>query len=138
VVSFLDEVAQELVQADLVIARSGAGSVAELCAVGRAAILVPFALAADDHQRRNAEALARAGGAVVVPQSEASSERLAREVIALANDAAARVRMADAARALGRPHAAREVARDLLQLAGIGARRGNGDGRAKRSEVASV
>ncbi|HMJ51523.1 MAG TPA: undecaprenyldiphospho-muramoylpentapeptide beta-N-acetylglucosaminyltransferase [Polyangiaceae bacterium] len=138
VVPFLDDVAQELVQADLVIARSGAGSVAELCAVGRAAILVPFAQAADDHQRHNAEAVARAGGAVVVPQGDASSERLAREVIALAKDAAARVRMADAARALGRPHAAREVARDLLQLAGIGARQGNGDVGAKWSEVANV
>jgi len=128
VVPFLDDVAEELVRADVVIARSGAGSVAELCAVGRAAILVPFALAADDHQRRNAEAVARAGGAVVVPQSNASSERLAREVITLAKDAALRARMADAARALGRPHAAREVARDLLELAGIAVRRGNGDG----------
>jgi UDP-N-acetylglucosamine--N-acetylmuramyl-(pentapeptide) pyrophosphoryl-undecaprenol N-acetylglucosamine transferase len=126
VIPFLDEVAHELAQADLVIARSGAGSVAELCAVGRAAILVPFALAADDHQRRNAEAVARLGGAVVVPESEASAERLAREVIALGKDAGARVRMADAARALGRPHAAREVARDFLELAGIAARRGNG------------
>ena len=126
VVPFLDDVANELAQADLVVARSGAGSVAELCAVGRAAILVPFARAADDHQRRNAEAVARAGGAVVVPESNASSERLTREVIALSKDVTARVQMADAARALGRPHAAREVARDFLELAGIALRRGNG------------
>jgi UDP-N-acetylglucosamine--N-acetylmuramyl-(pentapeptide) pyrophosphoryl-undecaprenol N-acetylglucosamine transferase len=126
VVPFLDDVAKELGAADLVIARSGAGSVAELCAVGRAAILVPFALAADDHQRRNAEALARAGGAIVVPQSDASSERLAREVIALGRDATARVRMADAARAMGRPNAARDVARDFLEMAGIAVRRGDG------------
>jgi UDP-N-acetylglucosamine--N-acetylmuramyl-(pentapeptide) pyrophosphoryl-undecaprenol N-acetylglucosamine transferase len=137
VVPFLDDVAEELVRADLVIARSGAGSVAELCAVGRAAILVPFAQAADDHQRRNAEAVARAGGAVVVPQSDASSERLAREVIALAKDAGARVQMADEARALGRPHAAREVARDFLELAGI-ARRGNGDVGAKVTSEGSA
>ena len=126
VVPFLDDVAKELACADLVIARSGAGSVAELCAVGRAGILVPFALAADDHQRRNADAVARAGGAIVVGENEASPERLAREVIALGRDATARVRMADAARALGRPDAAREVARDLLELAGI-VRKGNGD-----------
>ncbi|HMI86156.1 MAG TPA: undecaprenyldiphospho-muramoylpentapeptide beta-N-acetylglucosaminyltransferase [Polyangiaceae bacterium] len=140
VVPFLDDVASELARADLVIARSGAGSVAELCAVGRAAILVPFAQAADDHQRRNAEAMARAGGAVVVPQSDASSERLAREVIALAKDAAARVRMASAARALGRPHAARDVARDFLELAGIGVRRENGNvgTRSAVSEVRNV
>jgi UDP-N-acetylglucosamine--N-acetylmuramyl-(pentapeptide) pyrophosphoryl-undecaprenol N-acetylglucosamine transferase len=125
VVAFLDDVAGELGRADLLIARSGAGSVAELCAVGRASILVPFALAADDHQRRNAEALSRAGGAVLVLESDASSDRLAAEVTALANDGTARVRMADAARALGRPDAAREVARDLLELAGIGVR---GDG----------
>jgi UDP-N-acetylglucosamine--N-acetylmuramyl-(pentapeptide) pyrophosphoryl-undecaprenol N-acetylglucosamine transferase len=138
VVPFIDDVAHELARADLVIARSGAGSVAELCAVGRAAILVPFALAADDHQRRNAEALGRAGGAVVVVERDASPERLAREVVALAKDAALRVRMADASRALGRPHAARDVARDLLELAGIGARRGNGDVTRGRSEVANV
>jgi UDP-N-acetylglucosamine--N-acetylmuramyl-(pentapeptide) pyrophosphoryl-undecaprenol N-acetylglucosamine transferase len=138
VVAFLDDVAGELGRADLVIARSGAGSVAELCAVGRASILVPFALAADDHQRRNAEALSQAGGAVLVLESDASSDRLAAEVTALANDGTARVRMADAARALGRPDAAREVARDLLELAGIGVRRGNGDVSRDRGEVANV
>jgi UDP-N-acetylglucosamine--N-acetylmuramyl-(pentapeptide) pyrophosphoryl-undecaprenol N-acetylglucosamine transferase len=138
VVPFLDDVASELSQADLVIARSGAGSVAELCAVGRAALLIPFALAADDHQRRNAEALARAGGALVVRETDASPERLSREVVTLAGDAAARIRMADAARALGRPHAAREVAGDLLDLAGIGRHKGNGEVTRGRNEVANV
>jgi len=138
VVPFLEDVASELLQADLVIARSGAGSVAELCAVGRAAILVPFALAADDHQRRNAEALARAGGAVVVRESDASPDRLSREVVALVSDATARARMADAARALGRPGAARDVAEDLLELSGIGTRKGNGEVLRGRSEVANV
>jgi UDP-N-acetylglucosamine--N-acetylmuramyl-(pentapeptide) pyrophosphoryl-undecaprenol N-acetylglucosamine transferase len=138
VVPFLDDVASELAQADLVIARSGAGSVAELCAVGRAALLIPFALAADDHQRRNAEALSGAGGALVVRESDASSERLSREVVTLASDATARTRMADAARALGRPHAAREVASDLLDFSGIGRGKGNGDVTRGRSEVANV
>jgi len=138
VVPFIDDVASELLQADLVIARSGAGSVAELCAVGRAALLIPFAQAADDHQRGNADALARAGGAVVVTESDASTERLSREVVTLAKDATARARMADAARALGRPNAAREVAQDLLELSGIGTRKGNGEVLRGRSEVANV
>jgi UDP-N-acetylglucosamine--N-acetylmuramyl-(pentapeptide) pyrophosphoryl-undecaprenol N-acetylglucosamine transferase len=128
VAAFIDDVARELARADIVIARSGAGSIAELCAIGRASILVPFAAAADDHQRRNAEALARAGGTVVIAQNDASPERLARELANLARDVTARARMADAARALGRPHAAEEVARDLLELAGIPLRENRGAG----------
>jgi UDP-N-acetylglucosamine--N-acetylmuramyl-(pentapeptide) pyrophosphoryl-undecaprenol N-acetylglucosamine transferase len=105
--------------------------------VGRAALLIPFALAADDHQRKNAEALSRSGGAVVLTERDASQERLAQEIVTLASDARARVRMADAARALGRPNAAREVAKDLLQLSGIGIQKGNGELK-HHSEVANV
>jgi UDP-N-acetylglucosamine--N-acetylmuramyl-(pentapeptide) pyrophosphoryl-undecaprenol N-acetylglucosamine transferase len=116
---FLDDVAGELRRADLVVARSGAGTVAEIAAIGRAAIFVPFPFAADDHQRSNAEALARDDAAVCVVQREATAERLASEVGALLEDGARREAMAAAARRMGRPHAARDVADDLLHLARI-------------------
>jgi UDP-N-acetylglucosamine--N-acetylmuramyl-(pentapeptide) pyrophosphoryl-undecaprenol N-acetylglucosamine transferase len=119
VVSFIDDVASALADADLVVARSGAGSVAELTAVGRAAVLVPFPHAADDHQARNAEALAKAGGAVCVRQEAADATRLAREIERLLTDDAARAAMADASRACGKPGAAKDVAVDLLGLARI-------------------
>jgi UDP-N-acetylglucosamine--N-acetylmuramyl-(pentapeptide) pyrophosphoryl-undecaprenol N-acetylglucosamine transferase len=119
VVPFIDDVARELERADLVIERSGASSLAELCAVGRASILIPFPFAADDHQRKNAKALEAAGAAVCVDQSEATPRRIATEIVSLAHDPARRVTLASAARALGRPDAAHAVARDLLALAGI-------------------
>lgn len=119
VVPFIDDVARALADADLVVGRSGAGSVAEITAVGRAAILVPFPHAADDHQARNAEALVRAGGAVCIRQEAADAVRLALELERLLADDAARTAMADASRSCGKPAAARDVAEDLLALAGI-------------------
>ena len=81
--AFLDDVPGDLARADLVVGRSGAGMVAEVAAVGRAAVFVPFPFAADDHQRSNAEALVLAGGAVCVVERDetrslASRRRLAR------------------------------------------------------------
>jgi UDP-N-acetylglucosamine--N-acetylmuramyl-(pentapeptide) pyrophosphoryl-undecaprenol N-acetylglucosamine transferase len=122
VVPFLDDVASELASADLVIERAGGGSLGELCAVGRPSILIPFPFAADDHQRKNAEALAAEGAAISIEQAAATPARVAQEVVALAKDSARRKMMADVARALGRPDAARTIARDLLSLAGIPAR----------------
>ncbi len=116
---FLDDVAGELSRADVVVARSGAGSVAEVAAVGRAAIFIPFPFAADDHQRANAEALSKSGAAVCIPQADATSERLASEIASLLQDRARREAMASAARRMGRPHAAWDVAEDLLHLANI-------------------
>jgi UDP-N-acetylglucosamine--N-acetylmuramyl-(pentapeptide) pyrophosphoryl-undecaprenol N-acetylglucosamine transferase len=117
VVPFIDDVAAALDAADLVIERSGASSLAELCAVGRASILVPFPFAADDHQMKNARSLEQAGAAVAVAEAEATPARLAAEIAALARDPDRRARMARAALDLGRPHAAREVAMDLVDLA---------------------
>jgi UDP-N-acetylglucosamine--N-acetylmuramyl-(pentapeptide) pyrophosphoryl-undecaprenol N-acetylglucosamine transferase len=81
--------------------------------------LVPFPQAADDHQAKNALALERAGGAVCILQESADTVRLGREIASLLQDDALRLRMADAARAHGKPEAASDVARDLLALAGI-------------------
>jgi len=119
VVPFVADVASELAAADLVVARAGAGTVAEIAAIGRASILVPFPHAADDHQARNALAFARAGGAVCVRQEAADSARLALEVERLFADEPRRKRMAAAAQACGKPFAARRVAGELLTLAGL-------------------
>jgi UDP-N-acetylglucosamine--N-acetylmuramyl-(pentapeptide) pyrophosphoryl-undecaprenol N-acetylglucosamine transferase len=120
VVPFLDDVAGEIARADLVIGRSGASAVAELCAIGRPSILIPFPFAADDHQRKNAEVMAEQGAATWMAQADASAERVEHEVISLANDPERRRRMADAARKRGRPDAAKTIARDILADRGGG------------------
>ena len=119
VAPFLDDVASAVASADLVVARAGAGTIAEITAIGRASILVPLPHAADDHQGRNAEALDGRGAAVCVRQDWATSERLAKELVHLLSDDEARAKMADRARALGKPDAARDVAVDFLGLAGV-------------------
>jgi len=120
IVPFIDDMPAALAAADLVVGRSGAGALAELCAVGRPGLLVPYPFAAGDHQRVNADALVRAGAALCLSHTEATVERLAQELAALAADRARLTRMAAAARQVGRPEAARAVALDLLKLAGLG------------------
>jgi UDP-N-acetylglucosamine--N-acetylmuramyl-(pentapeptide) pyrophosphoryl-undecaprenol N-acetylglucosamine transferase len=111
--AFLDDMERRVGEADLVLSRSGATTCAELTAAGRAAILVPFARAADDHQLTNARALEAGGAAVVVEERDLSGERLADVVRGLL-DAPPRLRaMEEAARRLSRPDAASRVA-DLL------------------------
>ncbi|MGH9581442.1 MAG: undecaprenyldiphospho-muramoylpentapeptide beta-N-acetylglucosaminyltransferase [Bryobacteraceae bacterium] len=83
VVPFITRMAEAFSQADLVVARAGAGAVNEIAAAGMPSILVPLPFAADDHQRKNAEALVSAGGARMVPDSEMNGERLFREVESL-------------------------------------------------------
>jgi UDP-N-acetylglucosamine--N-acetylmuramyl-(pentapeptide) pyrophosphoryl-undecaprenol N-acetylglucosamine transferase len=119
VVGFVEDVARTIAEADLVVARAGAGTIAEITAVGRASLLVPFPYAAGGHQARNGESLSRIGAALCLGQEAATPSRLAQEIGRLLSDARARVTMADAARAAGRPDAARDVAADLLALAGI-------------------
>lgn len=119
VVPFLDAVAREVARADVVVQRAGASSLAELCAIGRPSILVPFPFAADQHQLVNARSLEKAGAAVALPQDEATPERLAAELAALAGDASRRQRMAERAAAEGKPAAAADVAADLLDLARV-------------------
>ena len=94
----------------------GATTLAELAARGRASILVPLPTAADDHQRRNAEAFARAGAAEVIDQRELNGESLASRLIALADDPARRDSMAAAARRFARPDAARVIVDRALAL----------------------
>lgn len=119
VIPFIDDMPKALADADLIISRSGAGAVSEICAVGRPSVLVPYPFSAGDHQRVNAEALAVEGAAVSVPASELSVPRLTEQIDSMLAEPDMLVRMAESARRLGRPDAATTVARDLLALAGI-------------------
>ena len=119
VVPFIADMPRALADADLVIARSGASAVSEICAVGRPSLLVPYPFASGDHQRVNAESLVRAGAALCLPSTEASAERIAHEMTELFAHSERLFRMAERARALGRPEAARAIAEDLLGLAGV-------------------
>ncbi len=125
-VAFIDDMPAAIGAAHLVVSRAGASAVSEICAVGRPSLLVPYPFAAADHQRHNAEALARAGAALTLASDDAAPERLAAEIDRLASEPGRLPAMADAARALGRPQAAEAVARDLLALAGLGAAVGGG------------
>jgi UDP-N-acetylglucosamine--N-acetylmuramyl-(pentapeptide) pyrophosphoryl-undecaprenol N-acetylglucosamine transferase len=107
---FLDDMPRRLAEADLVVCRAGATTLAELAAAGRPAILVPFPFAADDHQRANAEAVRDADAAVMIEDREFDGARCAAEVAGLAIDRGRRLRMAAAARTLARPDAAERIA----------------------------
>lgn len=113
VLPFLDDMERRFAQADLVVCRSGATTCAELTAAGKAALLVPFAQAADDHQRGNARALEAAGAARMLDEHDLSGATLAAAVTDLLASPQRLSAMGDAARALGRPDAAARVA-DLL------------------------
>jgi UDP-N-acetylglucosamine--N-acetylmuramyl-(pentapeptide) pyrophosphoryl-undecaprenol N-acetylglucosamine transferase len=125
VVSFIDDMPARLAASHLVVGRAGAGAVAEICAVGRPSLLIPYPFAGD-HQRHNAHALERAGAAVCVLSADAKSERLAAEIGRLVEDGDVLPRMAHAAERLGRPDAARDIALDLVDLAGMRGRRVDG------------
>lgn len=108
--AFIENMAREYHRADLVIARAGATTIAELAVVGRPAILVPFPFAADDHQTVNARELADAGAAILAPQDSLTAEHLADAIADIAFDADTRARMGSAMKKLGRPDAAAAVA----------------------------
>ena len=114
-VAFIDDMARRYAEADLVICRAGAVTIAELSAGGMASILVPFPHAVDDHQTANARFLAERGAAMLLPQPELSAERLAALIGVL--DRPALLEMAQNARALGKPDAARIVAQRCMDLA---------------------
>lgn len=122
VVSFVTDVADQMASADIIVARGGAVTVAEISAIGRASLIVPFPHASDDHQAKNAMALTHLGGSTCIRQEEADEVRLGTELALLFGDEERRTRMARAALEHGRPHAAEHVARNLLSLAGIRSR----------------
>jgi UDP-N-acetylglucosamine--N-acetylmuramyl-(pentapeptide) pyrophosphoryl-undecaprenol N-acetylglucosamine transferase len=113
---FLYDMGKRLRHADVIVCRAGATTLAELTAAGKAAILIPLPTATDDHQRKNAEALAASGAAEVLLQSEVTGLVLARRMRSLAGDRTARTRMEHAARALARPDAAKVIVDRALEL----------------------
>jgi len=116
--SYIDDIGMVLSASDAVVGRAGASATAELLGAGLPSLLVPYPFAAADHQRRNAEAIERAGAAKVLPEASLTGELLAREILALVGDPAKVSAMAGCARANGKPDAARTVARIVLdQLA---------------------
>jgi UDP-N-acetylglucosamine--N-acetylmuramyl-(pentapeptide) pyrophosphoryl-undecaprenol N-acetylglucosamine transferase len=117
-VAYLDRMDSAYAAADAALCRAGAGTVAELAATGLPAVLVPYPFATGDHQRENAAELVAADAALVVPDAEATAERLAPVLEKLAADRSRLERMSDAARAVGRPRAAAELAEWVLSLAG--------------------
>lgn len=114
--AFIDQIDGAMKAADLVICRAGATTLAELTASGRPAVLVPLPTATDDHQRKNAEVLGRAGAAVVLEERELDGPRLAAAIAALIGDPAKRQQMSAAARRLARPDAAARIADRVEQL----------------------
>ena len=114
VVPYLDPIAGEIAAADLVVSRAGAMTIGELASAGRAAILVPFAAATNNHQELNARVVERAGGAMVITESQLTPERLGLAIAEIINDPDRASRMGAAARALAAPDAAKKIV-DLLE-----------------------
>ncbi|MBK5932888.1 UDP-N-acetylglucosamine-N-acetylmuramylpentapeptide N-acetylglucosamine transferase [Rhodovulum imhoffii] len=115
---FFDDVPARLAEAQLVVSRSGASSVADISVVGRPAILIPFAAATGDHQTANARGLVKAGAAVLIPESRLDSATLSQQINAILSQPGAATQMAHAALAQGRPEAAQRLAGLVEALSG--------------------
>jgi UDP-N-acetylglucosamine--N-acetylmuramyl-(pentapeptide) pyrophosphoryl-undecaprenol N-acetylglucosamine transferase len=114
-VAFIDDMARRYAEADLVICRAGAVTIAELSAGGMASLLVPFPHAVDDHQTANGKFLAERGAALLLPQRDLTPQTLAQMLQGL--DRSRLLDMARKARALGKPDAARVVAERCMSIA---------------------
>ena len=116
--AFFDDMPSAFARAHLILCRSGASTVAEVTAAGRAALFVPFPQAADDHQLRNAQALAQKGAAVVLEQKDLTPERLLATIKSLWSDDRLS-RMAQVSSSLAHPNATQEIAALAANAAGI-------------------
>ncbi len=118
VVPFIRNMPEAFAQADLIVSRAGAGAVNEIAAAGMASVLVPLPFAADDHQRRNAEAFVQAGAARMVLDGEMNGERLFREIENLRRNPGELRRMRERVRQFAKPGAAEKAADVLEEAAG--------------------
>jgi UDP-N-acetylglucosamine--N-acetylmuramyl-(pentapeptide) pyrophosphoryl-undecaprenol N-acetylglucosamine transferase len=116
---FIDDMPAFFGRADLILCRSGASTVAEIAAAGKPAVFVPFPLAADDHQRRNAEAMESAGAAVVIEETRLDEVWLVDTICALLADPGRLAKMSEAARVMSHPGAAKDIAELAAKIAGI-------------------
>ncbi|MBI5814481.1 MAG: undecaprenyldiphospho-muramoylpentapeptide beta-N-acetylglucosaminyltransferase [Nitrospinae bacterium] len=115
--AFFNDMPQRLADADLVISRSGAGAVAEICAAGRGAVYVPFPFAADDHQTKNAEAMAAGGAAMIARDSEINGEFIRRAAGDFIKDGKRLAGMGAMAKAMAKPNAAAAIVDEIIKLA---------------------
>jgi len=118
--AFIDDMGAAYAAADLVVCRAGATTVAELTALGLPSVLVPYPHAAHDHQSANARLLAEAGAAVFLPQGALTGESLETLIRGLLQNRDRLATMGAAAKALGRPNAAREIVAECLRLLSTG------------------
>jgi UDP-N-acetylglucosamine--N-acetylmuramyl-(pentapeptide) pyrophosphoryl-undecaprenol N-acetylglucosamine transferase len=119
---YISPFGEALAASDLVVSRAG-GSIFEIAAHGRPAVLIPYPYATADHQSANARYMAQTGAAIVIPDRELTPARLAQEVGRLLADPGRLAAMARASAAMARPHAAREIAHEVLAAARAGAPR---------------
>lgn len=117
---YIDNMVDAFAAVDLVICRAGATTTAELIAAGKASVMIPFPFAADDHQRRNAEALAAAGAGRMILQQDLTGQRLAKEITTLASEPERITAMEEAARKLARGDAAVAVVDMVEKLVSSG------------------
>ncbi len=117
VAPFFSNMPERFAQADLIVCRSGAITVAEIAAAGRAAIFIPFGAATDGHQLRNAQEMVSAGAARLITEPELTGDRLAREILALTGDPRELIELGAYARRMARPHAARDIANLIDEVA---------------------
>jgi UDP-N-acetylglucosamine--N-acetylmuramyl-(pentapeptide) pyrophosphoryl-undecaprenol N-acetylglucosamine transferase len=116
---FFDDMPNQFARANLLVCRSGAITLAEITVAGKAAILVPFPGAADDHQRKNAEALVRAGAAEMIPQRDLDGKVLAQRIRYLIENRNALSRMEQKSRRLGKPDATGQIVDLVEELCGL-------------------
>ena len=115
---FFHDVPRRMSEAQLVISRAGASSVADISVIGRPAILIPYAAAAGDHQSANARGLAAAGGAIVIPESQLSVAAMTEQIATVLSQPQGALAMAQAASSVGKPEATDELVRLVEELAG--------------------
>ncbi len=102
---FFHDLPRRMTEAQLVISRAGASSVADLSVIGRPSILIPFAAATGDHQTANARGLVEAGGAIMIPESMATPDSVAEQILSVLDNPKAAMQMATAAGRFGKPDA---------------------------------
>ena len=112
--TFFENVAEVMAEADLVISRAGASSVAEIACAGRAAIFIPFARALDNHQQANARQLCAHNGGILLSEADLSAQSLSEKLAELIEDDKMRQQLAASARRYARPDAARQIADYLV------------------------
>jgi len=118
IVTYIDNMVTDVAEADLIVCRAGATTTAELIAAGKASVMIPFPFAADDHQTKNAEAMQKAGGALMIRQSELTPEGLATEISRLVNSPETVSEMEKASKSLSHGDAASAVVDMISELTG--------------------